>query len=117
MMLLGPLVPGYWTKQETILQPVESHPPPEGPDASGIALGITIGLKHFQPDTATTHPLESGQVLERDRKVPSPLGVLGGKPATDKNRRQKGRHGSGKEIIWNSGTQEWKQRQRSEGEF
>jgi hypothetical protein len=57
-----------------------------------ILLGVSALLEHFQPDTPPTHPLESQEVLEWNRKVPSPFGILRGKTAPNKDGRQRRFH-------------------------
>jgi hypothetical protein len=53
----------------------------------GILLGVSALLEHFEPDPPSTHPLQSQKILEWNRKVPSPFGILRGKTAADKDGR------------------------------
>jgi hypothetical protein len=117
-MLLGTSPNLRGAEQQAIFETVEGHPAAKSPDATGILLRIAALLKHLQPDTATAHPLEPRQVLQGHGEIPAPFGILRGKPATNKDGREEGSHGSvQKRIIWNSGTQEWEESQNGDDVF
>ena len=74
------------SQEQAILDAVCGHPPLERPYAVGILFRIATLLQDLKPDTAAVHPLETGQILERDRKISSSLGILRGEAAADKDR-------------------------------
>jgi hypothetical protein len=117
-MLLGTFGSLRRAEQKAVLETVEGHPASKTADTPGILLRVATLLKHLQPDAATAHPLEPRQILEGHREIPSPFGILRGKPATDEDGGEGGSHGSvEKRIIWNSGTQEWKESQKGDDVF
>jgi hypothetical protein len=87
-MLLGTFGSLRRAEQKAVLETVEGHPASKTPDTPGILLRVATLLKHLQPDAATAHPLEPRQILEGHGEIPSPFGILRGKPATDKDGRE-----------------------------
>jgi hypothetical protein len=51
----------------------------------GILGRIATLLKHLEPDPPPTHPLQAGQILQRNREISTPLRVFRGKSATDED--------------------------------
>jgi hypothetical protein len=74
------------SQEQAILDAVCGHPPLERPDAVGILFRVAAPLQDLKPDTAAVQSLETGQILEWDRKIPSSLGILRGEAAADKDR-------------------------------
>jgi hypothetical protein len=74
-------------QQQAILDSVMGQPAAKCSHAMGILLGVSALLEHFEPDPPSTHPLQSQKILEWNRKVPSPFGILRGKTAADKDGR------------------------------
>jgi hypothetical protein len=98
-MLLGTFGSLWRAEQKAVLETVEGHPASKTPDTPGILLRVATLLKHLQPDTSTPHPLQPRQILEGHGEIPSPFGILRGKPATNKDGREEWSHGSVQKRI------------------